>query len=345
MLFSIIVPIYNIEKYLTRCIESVLDQSFGDYELILVDDGSPDRCPVICDEYAEKDPRIKVIHKKNGGLVSARQAGIQIAQGDYIFNLDGDDAICPDALESARKIIENTHADMVCFSYRHSIDGKIGDVIEDLVDEGLYNREQIEAHLFPELLCDRNMRHIFYFSWGKAIRRDLVLKHQLQVDPAVCLGEDLCCMIPCYLEAETVYMSKKCIYLYTVRSDSLSWDFKTRQIKQIETAILYLRNITGKKPVDFEEQISRYSCYMCLAILATAAEGNHFKAVKELKSLILNTLNKEEIRKAQFDKVTIKSRITIFLMKRQWIYLAFYFLYFCKEIKRMGRRGKRESNT
>ena len=101
MLFSVIVSIYNIEKYLARCVDSILSQSFGDFELILVDDGSPDNCPDICDEYAKKDARIKVIHKKNGGLVSARQAGIKEAVGDYVFHVDGDDAVLPDALESA----------------------------------------------------------------------------------------------------------------------------------------------------------------------------------------------------------------------------------------------------
>ena len=81
MIFSVIVPIYKVEKYLVSCIESVLNQSFADFELILVDDGSPDNCPKICDEYAEKDGRIKVIHKENGGLVSARKACIKIAKG------------------------------------------------------------------------------------------------------------------------------------------------------------------------------------------------------------------------------------------------------------------------
>ena len=113
MLFSVIVPIYNIEKYIRRCIDSVLLQSFADFELILVDDGSPDMCGAICDEYAKKDERIKVIHKENGGLVTARQAGIKVAGGDYIFHLDGDDAILPDALESAYKIICDTGADIV----------------------------------------------------------------------------------------------------------------------------------------------------------------------------------------------------------------------------------------
>ena len=111
MFFSVIVPIYKVEKYLTRCIESVLEQSFSDYELILVDDGSPDACPGICDRYAEKDGRIRVIHKENGGLVSARQAGIRVAAGEYVFNLDGDDALAPGALASAHEIIMETGAD------------------------------------------------------------------------------------------------------------------------------------------------------------------------------------------------------------------------------------------
>ena len=152
MLFSVIVPIYNIEKYLRRCIDSVLAQSFTDYELILVDDGSPDNCKNICDEYAAKDARIKVIHKENGGLVSARQAGISMASGDYVFHLDGDDAILPDALESAYKIICDTNADIVSFSYKTCVDGKIGDVVDDLIEEGLYNKADMEEKLYPNLL-------------------------------------------------------------------------------------------------------------------------------------------------------------------------------------------------
>ena len=83
MKFSIIVPIYKVEKYLCQCIDSILAQDYTDYELLLVDDGSPDTCPTICDEYAKKDNRIKVVHKPNGGLVSARKAGSEIAQGEW----------------------------------------------------------------------------------------------------------------------------------------------------------------------------------------------------------------------------------------------------------------------
>jgi len=118
MIFSVIVPVYKVEEYLEACVESVLNQTFSDFELILVDDGSPDRCPMMCDEYAKKDNRIKVVHKPNGGLASARQAGIKAAKGDYVFNLDSDDKIENDTLESAYKIISETNCDIVSFSYK-----------------------------------------------------------------------------------------------------------------------------------------------------------------------------------------------------------------------------------
>ena len=340
MLFSVIVPIYNIEKYIRRCIDSVLSQTFSDFELILVDDGSPDNCSAICDDYARKDERIQVIHKQNGGLVSARQAGIKVAKGDYIFNLDGDDAVLEVALESAYKIICDTKADMVSFSYKCSINGECGDTVEDLVNEGLYNKEQIEEHIFPKLLSDENMEHIFYFLWGKAIKRELLIKHQLSVNTKISLGEDLSCVVPCFLEANSVYMSKKPIYLYTIRNDSISTDFKTHQITQIADVITGLRKLNIKKPVDFEEQIARYSCFMCFAILAAAEEGNYFDSVEKIKMLIENSLHKEEILKADFKNITFKSRVSICLMKKQKIRLAFYFLNLCKKVKSIRKGDK-----
>lgn len=109
---SILVPIYKVEKYLSRCIESVLAQDFADWELILVDDGSPDRCPEICDEYARKDERIRVVHKENGGLVSARLAGFQESRGGYLVFLDADDYLLPAALATLYNAISEGY-DMV----------------------------------------------------------------------------------------------------------------------------------------------------------------------------------------------------------------------------------------
>ena len=128
-------------------------------------------------------------------------------------------------------------------------------------------------------------------------------------------------------------MSKKAIYLYTIRGDSLTTNFKTAQITQIADVIVGLRALNMDKPQDFEAQISRYSCFLCFAILASAAEGGHFKALGEIKRLILTSLHKEEIKKAHFSNITIKTRISVFLMKRNMIRTAFYFLFLCKQIK------------
>ena len=90
-MISVIVPVYNVEKYLRKCVDSILAQTYGEFELLLVDDGSPDGCPQICDEYAERDSRVRVIHKPNGGLISARNEGIRACTGDYVCIVDGDD--------------------------------------------------------------------------------------------------------------------------------------------------------------------------------------------------------------------------------------------------------------
>ena len=104
---SVIVPVYNVENYLRRCVDSIINQTYKNLEIILVDDGSPDNCPVICDEYAQKDSRIKVIHKENGGLSSARNCGMDMATGEYIGFVDGDDWIESDMykflIENAEK--------------------------------------------------------------------------------------------------------------------------------------------------------------------------------------------------------------------------------------------------
>ena len=116
-MISIIVPVYKVEEYLRRCIDSILSQTYKDFELILVDDGSPDNCGAICDEYAQKDSRITVIHKENGGLSSARNAGLEIAKGDYIGFVDSDDEIAPRCYEALHYFMETDGSDIVTYNH------------------------------------------------------------------------------------------------------------------------------------------------------------------------------------------------------------------------------------
>ncbi len=339
MFFSVIVPVYKVEKYLSDCIESVLNQTFTDFELILVDDGSPDACPEICDDYKEKDARIKVIHKTNGGLASARRAGIKVARGEYVFNLDSDDLIEKDTLECAYKIISDTECEIVSFSYRWVKNGQTVNITNDCLDEGFYDEKDIEKHVYPRLLMDKNMNHISYYLSGKAVKRELLTPLQLGVSEKISLGEDLCCTVPCYLNAKSVYLSKKTAYLYTVREDSISKEFNTKQIYLIEDVINEICKKNIEKVIDFEEQLCRYSCFMCFTILASAAEGNHFKSIKSIKENITNSLHAEKIACAEFENISLKSRVSILLMKKKCYTTAFYFLNLCKNIKKFLKKG------
>ena len=339
MFFSVIVPVYKVEKYLRNCIDSVLNQTFSDFELILVDDGSPDMCGKICDEYKEKDSRIKVVHKTNGGLASARRAGIKCAEGEYVFNLDSDDLIENDTLECAYNIINDTNCDSVSVSYKWVKNGRTIDVTNDGLPEGLYNETDIKKHIYPRLLMDKNMKHISYYLSGKAVKRELLTPHQLNVSEKISLGEDLCCVIPCYLNTSSVYISKKEAYLYNVREDSISKEFNTNQIFLIENVINEISDKGIKLLDDYNEQLCRYSCFMCFAILAAAAEGFHFESIKAIKKNIENSIHGEKILKAQFSQISFKSKITVFLMKKKCYKSAFYFLSICKIIKTVLMKG------
>lgn len=341
MFFSVIVPIYKVEKYLERCIESMLSQTFSDFELILVDDGSPDKCPEICDKYAKKDNRITVIHKENGGLVSARQAGIKIAKGEYIFNLDADDAVENDALESAFEIIKSTDADIVSFSHKYYANGQIGETVHDILAEGLYEKKDIKEKIFPVLLANKSMQHTFYFSWGRALRRNLVMPNQLNVSTGITIGEDVMCIVPSVLQADKVYVSHNPVYLYTIRDDSMSVSSFVRQMRQFDVLVKCLKNLDISAMGDYEEQFSRYCCFMCFALLASAAEGNAVEKLGELKEVILNSDFVDELAKAEFEGISFKSRIAISLLKRKLIKLSFYFLYICKVIKTVLKKGER----
>ena len=113
-LLSIIVPVYKVENYLQKCIDSILAQTFTDFELILVEDGSPDGCPALCDAAAAKDARIRVLHQKNGGLSAARNAGLDVARGEWIGFVDSDDYIAPEMYETLYKAVQSTGATLPC---------------------------------------------------------------------------------------------------------------------------------------------------------------------------------------------------------------------------------------
>ena len=155
MLISVVLPIYNVEKYLKRCLESVVNQTYKNLEIILVNDGSTDSCLQICEEYAKCDNRIKLINKKNSGLGMARNTGIDNANGEYICFFDSDDYIKLDTIEKLYRKIEKEMPEIICFGFnRVSTDGKITDKNIPNMKKNMFKNEEIVNEFLPELISE-----------------------------------------------------------------------------------------------------------------------------------------------------------------------------------------------
>jgi glycosyltransferase involved in cell wall biosynthesis len=209
-LLSIIVPIYKVEEFLEECVESILKQEFKDYELILVDDGSPDNCGKICDNYAELDNRIKVIHKKNGGLSSARNAGKEVAKGKYLSFIDSDDFISDNYyLENMSYLINNSDVDMlvaqVCY-----YDNKTNKIINN-IPEKITNKKNILEYLFsPKYIGS---------AWVNIYKSNIFSQLRFPVGR---LYEDIYILPEVADKLKTIYLSNVGIYYYRNRQDSIT---------------------------------------------------------------------------------------------------------------------------
>lgn len=223
MKLSVIVPVYNVEKYIRRCLESIIAQTYDNLEIILVDDGSTDRSGVICDEYAAIDSRIQVIHKQNGGLVSARQAGIMRAIGEYTMHIDSDDWIEQNAYEDIVEILQEYNPDMFACGYKKEYMGFIEEYHQG-IESGFYFKKDFWKQ-FNECV-----NKTFFFNQpidmslcNKAIKTELLKKYQMSCTNFIKKNTDDAVVFPCLLDINSIYVSTRCFYHYCVRKTSLLW--------------------------------------------------------------------------------------------------------------------------
>lgn len=212
---SVIVPIYKVEEYLRECVDSVLGQRHADFEVILVDDGSPDGCPAICDEYAQKDSRIRVIHKENGGLSSARNAGLPHVTGDYIWFIDSDDYLTDDAFETASKYLDGD-ADIINFGILcRQKSGKI--TKEKLSYIGTADKRKMAG--LVQKACSS---HLFTYVWRSVYRADFIKKNNLSFVDGLSFAEDAAFNSEAFLLSEKTVFADDYPYVYRDRSDGIS---------------------------------------------------------------------------------------------------------------------------
>ena len=225
--FSIIVPVYNVGVYLSQCLDSICAQTFSDFEAIVVDDGSPDDAPAICDNYAQKDARIKVFHKQNGGVSTALNLGLEQAKGEWIYFVDGDDWIEPNTLEIINANIEkyhdieilgfNNYYNEIAKEYKNKPLSPIDKILEkaeiDKLAVSTLNPKWIERKYGYSLPVIRG-------RWSKAFRRDLIYSNNLLYRPELTTGQDAFFVLESFLGASKVVLVNEYLYHYRIYENS-----------------------------------------------------------------------------------------------------------------------------
>ena len=220
-LISVIIPIYMIDRYIGICIESIINQTYKNLEIILVDDGGKDRCPEICDLYAKKDNRIKVIHKLNGGLVSARKAGIQQSKGEYISYVDGDDWVDSGFIEGLYTVADTNGVDIVCAGFTRDLFSKSASFLNS-ESLGIYEGENLR-NLWKSMISHGSYYRpgISTYVWNKLFKRDILFAPQSRVDSRISIGEDGAVIYPALMKCKKVAVINNVAYHYRQREDSM----------------------------------------------------------------------------------------------------------------------------
>ncbi len=285
-LFSIIIPVYNVEKYLNKCVDSVLNQTFTDFEVILVDDGSTDNCPAICDSYAEKDKRVKVIHKPNGGLINARKSGLEIADGNYIGFVDSDDWIEPEMYELFANMIKKYSPDMVLSDFYFDNGNELTNSIQ-LFEQEFYDKSALKEKLYPKMLFSGTYYKfgVNPCCWSKVYKKKLLKENLPLVDGRIKMGEDAAFTYPCLIDAQSVATIKKPCYHYIQNPDSMTNSYDKDLKNIIFLPYEQIKEKCRKSGTDLGTQLDYYLLYLAnLLILNEALSKNSDKGIIALLS-------------------------------------------------------------
>ena len=321
--FSVIVPVYNVEPYLRQCIDSILGQSFADFELILVDDGSPDGCPAICDEYAAKDGRVTVIHQLNAGLVRARKSGLLRASADYICFVDSDDWVKEDWLQTVHQCLaEGNWPDMLVFSYIQDN----GSTVQPIFAEaGLYDKARMESQIYPYMIWDRRkpfLRQLLpAFQCMKVTRRKLLAEHFISDDAYIPLFEDVAMTYECLYNAKSLYICQDTLYVYRIREDSLIHRLDPDVYRKIKRCRDYMLDHLVRQAPELRVQVDAFFAEKFLTYLwrETASGYSVRQTAVHLRDDLAGTGLAKSLARA---KLPLHIRLFMLLLRFRLYYIA-----------------------
>ncbi|WP_285815958.1 glycosyltransferase family 2 protein [Thomasclavelia cocleata] len=314
-LISIIIPVYNVEKYLNRCVASVINQTYSNLEIILVDDGSTDSSYDLCKKLKKEDSRIVVIHKENGGLSEARNTGISVSTGNYIFFLDSDDYIKENTIEVLYETIKKDNTDLVLFDFIKILD--TGEVIQD--ETNIKSYEIVDSKtLLNRIIYGQYWRYVP--AWNKLYKSDIWSDLYFPVGK---LHEDEYIIHEVFNRCENVSIIPDKLLYYVQRSGSIMSNISDKNRIHITNALLervyfYLsRNMTKQASVMFINMINKYICKV---------NRNNYEEDSKLKKKI-----KKLYKKIDKKSIDLKTRIKLILV----IYFESFFL-FILDVKSRG---------
>ena len=332
--FSVILPVYNVAPYLERCIGSILTQNFEDYEIILVNDGSTDISGQICDGYAEKYPNIRVIHKSNGGLASARNAGLELAEGEYVWWVDSDDWIEPGALEQLHKASCDNKPDIVKFHYFRV--EKESQEIPCNIEPGEYVGEEAVGKLL----------HKAFYNTGKYLlsacfhmyRRSFLKRTNVTFIPEKKVGSEDYLFNLCVLPmAQSVCVLAAPLYSYFLREGSLTQTYKKDLLERYECLYAMLSEAYQRAGVfrQYQKGISFFYVWhlmrgTCMTQEYLVLQGHSLKeGRRNVKKILRSAILQELLKCCEKGKLSRKQRIMLLAMKLK-LEPLFYYLFVTK---------------
>lgn len=320
MRFSIIIPVYNTERYLRKCLDSLCNQRYKNFEVILVDDGSKDSSGRICDEYAEKYRFITVVHKDNSGVIEARNIGIKIAKGDYIGFLDSDDWVKAEYLLTIEQAIQEHHPEIVCFESEKVIEDTI--VSMSIPFSGFYNKEQMRNKIYPIMLY--NPQKPFYTfgiipaMWSKFFKRNLLEKLP-QIDNRIFWGEDGVFTYSLFLEAESSCFINESLYCWRYRTGSACHSYKSKMYENIRLlcdAFYEMRTIYP----EISDSLNYYIVFIYLVLMLNEVKSKD-RIFFRIKSICADRTLTNALERIDWKKVNSMYKALFYMVKYKCIFL------------------------
>ena len=323
---SVVIPVYNVEEYLRRCVDSVIGQTHKSLEIILVDDGSPDCCPSICDQYAEHDKRVRVIHKTNGGLASARNAGMEIATGRYLFFVDSDDWLDSDGLEKLYKLAEEYNVDFVRYrSMRENWPG-LPPHYPTIVEKeremrgGYYSKADIIEEIYPRLFATSSLTlGPIVGAWGSLYKMSLLKENSIQFHEDIKYSEDVLFSAEVVTNASSFYyLDDAGIYHYFYNDSSISKSFRRDRWESCKAMIkISEEEFVNSEKYDFKNQMV-YLRWFC--IFLSLNERKYLNQSKErltyCRTIMKDPITKETPLNLSSMNIPLKQKVFMIIIKK-----------------------------